>query len=122
MFKGDTCSLFKIVSKDLSQLCRGCYLDDNNLPPDRYGDKISLFGFSRGAYTARALAGMIQRVGLLPADNLQQIPFAWNMYIRGESNKYSIFEQFLTFSMSPIKMTSLRRKKPQNTRELSHPM
>jgi uncharacterized protein (DUF2235 family) len=26
------------------------------------GDKIYLFGFSRGAYTARALAGMIQRV------------------------------------------------------------
>lgn len=29
----------------------------------RDGDKIFLFGFSRGAYTARALAGMIQRVG-----------------------------------------------------------
>lgn len=28
----------------------------------RDGDKIYLFGFSRGAYTARALAGMIQRV------------------------------------------------------------
>ena len=97
-------------------------MGDDNLPPDRYGDKISLFGFSRGAYTARALAGMIQRVGLLPADNLQQIPFAWNMYIRGESNKYSIFEQSLTFSMTSIKTTSLRRKKPRNTSELSHPM
>lgn len=29
------------------------------------GDKIYLFGFSRGAYTARALAGMIQRVSLI---------------------------------------------------------
>jgi uncharacterized protein (DUF2235 family) len=28
------------------------------------GDRIYLFGFSRGAYTARALAGMIQRVSL----------------------------------------------------------
>jgi uncharacterized protein (DUF2235 family) len=26
------------------------------------GDKIYIFGFSRGAYTARALAGMIQQV------------------------------------------------------------
>ena len=25
------------------------------------GDKIYLFGFSRGAYTARALAGMLQQ-------------------------------------------------------------
>jgi uncharacterized protein (DUF2235 family) len=29
------------------------------------GDKVYLFGFSRGAYTARALAGMLHSVGLL---------------------------------------------------------
>jgi hypothetical protein len=29
---------------------------------DQAGDKICIFGFSRGAYTARALAGMIQKV------------------------------------------------------------
>lgn len=46
----------------------------------RDGDKISIFGFSRGAYTARALAGMLTTVGLLPKDNVQQIPFAWKMY------------------------------------------
>ncbi|KAF7358996.1 DUF2235 domain-containing protein [Mycena sanguinolenta] len=32
------------------------------------------------AYTARSLAGMIHKVGLLPADNHQQIPFAYKMY------------------------------------------
>lgn len=58
--------------------------DTNELFSDKARDRISIFGFSRGAYTARALAGMIQRVGILPADNTQQIPFAWNMYIRGE--------------------------------------
>ena len=31
----------------------------------QHGDKVYLFGFSRGAYTARALAGFIYRVGLL---------------------------------------------------------
>ncbi|CAA7265053.1 unnamed protein product [Cyclocybe aegerita] len=46
------------------------------------GDKISLFGFSRGAYTARALAGMIHKVGLLPKCNHQQVPFAYKMYSR----------------------------------------
>jgi uncharacterized protein (DUF2235 family) len=40
----------------------------------RAGDKIYIFGFSRGAYTARALAGMIQRVGLLNPGNYNQIP------------------------------------------------
>lgn len=44
------------------------------------GDRICLIGFSRGAYTARALAGMVQKVGLLPQSNDQQVPFAWKFY------------------------------------------
>ncbi|KAH9854307.1 hypothetical protein C2E23DRAFT_883906 [Lenzites betulinus] len=48
------------------------------------GDKICLFGFSRGAYTARALAGMIHKVGLLPACNHQQVPFAYKMFTRDD--------------------------------------
>ncbi|KAJ7631645.1 hypothetical protein DFH06DRAFT_1223719 [Mycena polygramma] len=47
-----------------------------------HGDKICLFGFSRGAYTARALAGMLHKVGLLPKCNHQQVPFAYKMYSR----------------------------------------
>ncbi|KIL66936.1 hypothetical protein M378DRAFT_9939 [Amanita muscaria Koide BX008] len=49
------------------------------------GDKICIFGFSRGAYTAQSLAGMVHKVGLLPADNHQQIPFAYKMYTRTDS-------------------------------------
>ncbi|KAI6136042.1 hypothetical protein F5141DRAFT_995472 [Pisolithus sp. B1] len=48
------------------------------------GDKICLFGFSRGAYTARALAGMLHKVGLLPRDNHQQVPFAYKMYSKDD--------------------------------------
>ncbi|TFK86941.1 hypothetical protein K466DRAFT_491820 [Polyporus arcularius HHB13444] len=48
------------------------------------GDKICLFGFSRGAYTARALAGMLHKVGLLPTCNHQQVPFAYKMYTRDD--------------------------------------
>ncbi|TFK56426.1 hypothetical protein OE88DRAFT_15839 [Heliocybe sulcata] len=46
------------------------------------GDKICIFGFSRGAYTARALAGMLHKVGLLPPGNHQTIPFAYKMFKR----------------------------------------
>ncbi|GAA5932959.1 hypothetical protein JCM3775_005276 [Rhodotorula graminis] len=46
------------------------------------GDEIFLFGFSRGAYTARALAGMLQQVGLLPAGNEDTIPLAFSIYKR----------------------------------------
>ncbi|KAF8526093.1 hypothetical protein JB92DRAFT_2873303 [Gautieria morchelliformis] len=46
----------------------------------RTGDRVCLFGFSRGAYTARALAGMLYKVGLLPRDNVEQVSFAYQMY------------------------------------------
>jgi hypothetical protein len=51
---------------------------------DHAEDKICIFGFSRGAYTARALAGMIHKVGLLPAGNHQQVPFAYKMFTRDD--------------------------------------
>jgi uncharacterized protein (DUF2235 family) len=43
-------------------------------------DRICLFGFSRGAYTARCLAGMLNKVGLLPAHNTAQVQFAYSFY------------------------------------------
>lgn len=46
----------------------------------REGDKICLLGFSRGSYTARCLAGMLHKVGLLPAHNRAQVSFAYNFY------------------------------------------
>lgn len=52
----------------------------------RAGDKISIFGFSRGAYIARALAGMLTKVGLLQRDNIEQIPFAYKMYTRTDKD------------------------------------
>jgi hypothetical protein len=48
----------------------------------RAGDRICLFGFSRGAYTARALGGMLYKVGLLPKDNPEQVTFAYKLYKR----------------------------------------
>ncbi|RPD64674.1 hypothetical protein L227DRAFT_571135 [Lentinus tigrinus ALCF2SS1-6] len=53
------------------------------------GDKISLFGFSRGAYTARALAGMLHKVGLLPPCNHQQVPFAYQMYTKDDEKGWT---------------------------------
>ncbi|KAL0577577.1 hypothetical protein V5O48_004409 [Marasmius crinis-equi] len=48
------------------------------------GDRICIFGFSRGAYTARSLAGMIHKVGILPACNHQQVPFAYKMFTQAD--------------------------------------
>ncbi|ODQ82005.1 hypothetical protein BABINDRAFT_19882, partial [Babjeviella inositovora NRRL Y-12698] len=44
------------------------------------GDRIYLFGFSRGAFTARVLAGMIERVGLLNSGLEDMVDTAWSIY------------------------------------------
>ncbi|GMK53451.1 hypothetical protein CspeluHIS016_0100370 [Cutaneotrichosporon spelunceum] len=44
------------------------------------GDHVYIFGYSRGAYVARALAGMIQKVGLLPRGNHRSIKTAYRVY------------------------------------------
>ncbi len=46
------------------------------------GDRVYVFGFSRGAYTARALCGMLHIVGLLTEDNEALIPYAIRMIKR----------------------------------------
>jgi hypothetical protein len=48
------------------------------------GDEIFIFGFSRGAYTARSLGGMIARVGLLTKESLvdERLPTAVLLYQR----------------------------------------
>lgn len=48
----------------------------------RSGDRIFVFGFSRGAYTARALTGMLRTVGLLHADADNLIPYAFKLYAK----------------------------------------
>ncbi len=44
------------------------------------GDELYFFGFSRGAYTVRALAGMIGAVGLLYSTDLHKLPTAFRYY------------------------------------------
>jgi uncharacterized protein (DUF2235 family) len=49
----------------------GCYSD---------GDRLYLFGFSRGAFTVRVLAGLLHRCGLLPPRHLDQFQRAFELY------------------------------------------
>ena len=45
-------------------------------------DRVFLFGFSRGAYTARVLAGLLHQLGLLPRGNYNLIPYAMKYFRR----------------------------------------
>ncbi|KAG9087763.1 hypothetical protein FRC06_002373, partial [Ceratobasidium sp. 370] len=59
------------------------------------GDRISILGFSRGAFTARALAGMIHCVGLLPKHNIEHVPFAYEVYKNANDAKPTCSEKTL---------------------------
>jgi uncharacterized protein (DUF2235 family) len=43
-------------------------------------DEIYLFGFSRGAYTVRCLAGLIYNSGLLHREYIRKVPEAYELY------------------------------------------
>ncbi|HEX8307879.1 MAG TPA: DUF2235 domain-containing protein [Allosphingosinicella sp.] len=61
----------------------------------RPGDEIWLFGFSRGAYTARALAGFIHFFGLLGRDQLNLCGYALVAYKRsGDEDDFEIGDRF----------------------------
>ncbi|KZS92263.1 hypothetical protein SISNIDRAFT_429504 [Sistotremastrum niveocremeum HHB9708] len=67
------------------------------------GDRICIFGFSRGAYTARAVAGMVHSIGLIPPWNKQQVPFAWKIYRDGSPEGLIKASEFkATFSINVI--------------------
>lgn len=44
------------------------------------GDRLYLFGFSRGAFTARSLAGLVRNSGILRPENADRIKEAWALY------------------------------------------
>ncbi|MGO4319353.1 DUF2235 domain-containing protein [Agrobacterium sp. MCAB5] len=44
------------------------------------GDKLFFFGFSRGAYIARALAGMVGKLGIMESGRDNLVPYAVKLY------------------------------------------
>jgi hypothetical protein len=66
----------------------------SNACSDCAGDRIFLFGFSRGAYTARVLAGMLHKVGLLPRDNMQHVASAYDMSCSTDEESWEMARHF----------------------------
>ena len=67
-----------MLGSGLSQNVQDAYrfLSDNH----QDGDDIFLFGFSRGAYTVRSLAGLMGLVGLLHKGDMHHFPGAYEVY------------------------------------------
>jgi uncharacterized protein (DUF2235 family) len=83
-------------TKGVFELATGYGLDDEILNAYRFlgedyqkDDRVFLFGFSRGAYTVRALAGFIHMIGLLPPDQLNIANYALSAYKKvGEQHDF----------------------------------
>ena len=83
-------------------LVTGYGLDDNVLGGYRFlvehwqeGDRIYLFGFSRGAWTARVLGGLIQLIGLIRPSQLNMCENALATYKRAaQENRLPIAWHF----------------------------
>ncbi|KAG8716647.1 hypothetical protein FRC09_015449 [Ceratobasidium sp. 395] len=50
------------------------------------GDRIFLFGFSRGAYTVRKVAGLIGRLGILPRQEMDRFFLYWNALFKNDTD------------------------------------
>ena len=75
------------LNRNLLQGATGDGLDKNIIDCYRWlvqnyedGDQIFLFGFSRGAYTVRSLAGLIRNSGLLHHDDMALVEQAFQLY------------------------------------------
>jgi uncharacterized protein (DUF2235 family) len=78
------------------------------------GDRVFLFGFSRGAYTARVLAAMLHAIGLLPAGNVQLIPYAMRLFSAsrraGDDDSYwEVLNNFRATFARPVTNASDKR-------------
>lgn len=58
------------------------------------GDQVFIFGFSRGAYTARALCGVLRMFGLLTPGNEALIPYVLRLYKSNDPAKFHIADGF----------------------------
>ncbi len=72
-----------ISGKGIERNIRDCYRFLVHNYED--GDQIFLFGFSRGAYTVRSLAGLIRNCGVLKKAEADQLPKAYRMYRRNDA-------------------------------------
>lgn len=98
----DPWARFRQKVRAFFDLATGRGLDDDVLDAYRFlietyadGDAIYLFGYSRGAYTVRVLAGFIHMVGLLPKNQANLAGYAFTTYKQSaEKRDFKIAWQF----------------------------
>ncbi|KAL0930047.1 peptidoglycan binding domain containing protein [Colletotrichum truncatum] len=57
------------------------------------GDHVLCFGFSRGAYTARSVAGLVADIGIIKPEEMDDFPDLYKMYQNYSDDQTSSFRQ-----------------------------
>jgi uncharacterized protein (DUF2235 family) len=83
------------------------------------GDGVFLFGFSRGAYTVRVLAGLLHELGLLPRGCGDLVPYAYRLFkairkqAKGQPGSYwDVCDQFRRTFARPVRQSDEERRFP----------
>lgn len=109
---------FTAKAKAVAGMAFGVGLDRNIKDAYRFlvdhyeeGDRVYLFGFSRGAFTVRALAGFIRLLGLLRPEQTNMIDHAYTAYKKAaEKNDFKIawrYHRVLKTRHLPIKFLGI---------------
>lgn len=95
----------------LQQRVQGAYhfIAANYLP----GDEIYLLGFSRGAFTARSVAGLIDGVGLLTRQGLPHLSIIYEDYRNRHNSNYKSSYPDVPFHHKPSAKKSAYRQELQ---------
>ena len=81
-----------ISGRGLSKNIREAYYEICRLHEE--DDRVYIFGFSRGAYTARSLAGFVYSCGLIPRDKITEntIEDSFEIYREGDHQERTAFK------------------------------
>jgi uncharacterized protein (DUF2235 family) len=72
------------------------------------GDEVFLFGFSRGAYTARSAAGLIRNSGILRREHRGRVDDAYALYRRRDKNSSPDSPEALKFRSAYSHETNIK--------------
>ncbi len=107
-WEGWRCAINVAQGKGLSRQIRRAYgwLSSHYRP----GDRIFLFGYSRGAYAVRSLAGVIDQVGLLKREHATErgVHLAWRHYkLNPNGTAARAFHRRFCHQSAPIEMVGV---------------
>ncbi|POY36335.1 hypothetical protein C3K47_11345 [Solitalea longa] len=85
------------------------------------GDELYLFGFSRGAYTVRSLAGMVRNCGILKPQKFNLFSDAYLLYRARSNNQFNI-NKIKSEELKALILKYSQKLKAENKKEiLFHP-